>query len=114
MWIESNVIKKKRCDRTDLCQEIIESQHNINKLLDYLDAGNKLKLPEMFIKDITDTKKQKETRKLNSGHINQAWRYGGKIILISDCKGTQRVTDTDIEQKLIAIVEWIKQEIERL
>lgn len=110
--LKAMLMKNQEHKRTDLCTDIAECQHNINKLLDCLGAGGSLSLPEIFIKEILDTRNNKEERKFNSGQINQIWRYGGKVI--STVTQEQKGSDEDIEKKLLAISKWIAGAIERL
>ncbi|MEH2436301.1 MAG: hypothetical protein V7K25_18975 [Nostoc sp.] len=110
--LKTILMKRKGHKRSDFCTDIAECQHNINKLLDCLGAGGSLNLPEIFIGEVFDTRNNKEERKLNSGQINQMWRYGGKVISIVTQK--QKASDEDIENKLLAISKWIVGEIERL
>ncbi|ADI66020.1 hypothetical protein [Trichormus azollae] len=57
--------------------------HSINNMLDCIGANGNLRIPEIRIEDIPDKinnkKNKKEKRKLDSGQINQIWRYGGNI-----------------------------------
>ena len=103
------LMKRKRKKRTDDCAEISECQHNINKLLDCLGAGGSLNLPEIFIQEISDTRNNKKPRKLNSGQINQMWRYGGQVVSI--VTEPKKATDKDIETRLVTILKWIEREI---
>ncbi|MDD1420785.1 hypothetical protein MEO40_16930 [Dolichospermum sp. ST_sed1] len=118
--LKAMFMKKKRCHRTDLdsCQEIIECGHSINDMLDCLKAQRNLKLPEICIEDIPDKRNNKknkqEKRKLDSGQINQIWRYGGNIIGIITQRVEKQATDEDIENKLLVISKWIALEIEKL
>lgn len=78
-------MKKKCCTSTglDSFQEIIECRHSINHMLDCIGASGNLRIPEICIEDIPDKrnnkKNKKEKRKLDSGQINQIWKYGGNI-----------------------------------
>ena len=47
--LKAIIMKRQGKDRTDLCPNLAESRHNINKLLDCLSAGNSLKLPKEFL-----------------------------------------------------------------
>jgi hypothetical protein len=97
---------------TDSHPEIIRYGHDINKLLDSLQAGGNLNLPNiLFIEDIQDNGCRKE-RKLNNDKINEMWRYGGKVLSITQKE--EKATDEDIEKKLLAIEEWIIGELEKL
>lgn len=108
-------MKRKGGKRTDLYPDMIECKHNINRLLDSLGAGGNLSLPpEIYIKEIFDTRNNKEERKLNSGDINQIWRYGGKVIaIVQPGKGKIQANDEDIEKKLLAISNWIAGELNK-
>ncbi|MBD1213852.1 MAG: hypothetical protein H9534_14130 [Dolichospermum circinale Clear-D4] len=117
------LMKRKNVNRTDLCPEILEEGHDINGLLEGLYPGNNSlqmwKLPEqLFIQDIQDNShvKIKQERQLTPDNINQIWRYGGKFILKKDenkRSGRTKITDEDIEKKLLKIVELIQKELQR-
>jgi hypothetical protein len=97
---------------TSHCKEIGEAQHNINRLLDALSAGQKLKLPKNFKMDSINNKASKQERKLDPGQINQMWRYGGKVIDMMDENGSLvSLTDEALEEKLMEISKWIKGEL---
>lgn len=100
--------KKPQTNRTDLCTDIDMCQHDINKLLDCLYAGEDLKLPpQLSMKPIKGKSGKDEERKFTPGEVNQMWRYGG-------CCSLPGTTDQDIENKLLAIVKWIDGELKRL
>ncbi|MEI3651547.1 MAG: hypothetical protein V6D39_16535 [Dolichospermum lemmermannii FEM_B0920] len=103
--------------RTDLCPEILACGHNINGLLDCVEAQGNLKLPEVRMEDIPDKrnnkKNKKDKRKLNSGQINQMWRYGGNVISITQ-KEEKQVSDEYIENKLLLIDKWIEGELGKI
>jgi hypothetical protein len=109
--LKSVLMKRKSVTCTNHCDEIGEAQHDINKLLDALGAGNKLKLPSQLNMTAIKDKSSKDERKLESGKINQMWRYGGKIEETVDRDGTIVKSDADLEQYLIKISDWIKQEL---
>jgi hypothetical protein len=109
--LKSVLMKRKSVTCTNHCDEIGEAQHDINKLLDLLGAGNQLKLPSQLNMAPIKDKSSKDERKLESGKINQMWRYGGKIEETADRDGTLIKDDTDLEQYLIKISDWIKQEL---
>jgi hypothetical protein len=89
---------------SQLRAEVNEAQHNINKLLDALSAGQALKLPnQLNMKKINDGGSYRE-RTLNPGQINQMWRYGGREI-------DER--DDEIEAQLVKIAQWIEGELGR-
>jgi hypothetical protein len=109
--LKSVLMKRKSVTCTNHCDEIGEAQHDINKLLDALGAGNQLKLPSQLSMAPIKDKSSKDERKLESGKINQMWRYGGKIEETTDRDGTLIKNDADLEQYLIKISDWIKQEL---
>jgi hypothetical protein len=109
--LKSVLMKRKSVTCTNHCDEIGEAQHDINKLLDALGAGNKLKLPSQLNMAAIKDKSSKDERKLESGKINQMWRYGGRIEETKDRDGTIVKSDADLEQYLIKISDWIKQEL---
>jgi hypothetical protein len=109
--LKSVLMKRKSVTCTNHCDEIGEAQHDINKLLDALGAGNQLKLPSQLNMAPIKDKSSKDERKLESGKINQMWRYGGKIEETIDRDGTLIKDDADLEQYLIKISDWIKQEL---
>ena len=99
--LKAIIMKRQGKDRTDLCPNLAESRHNINKLLDCLSAGNSLKLPKEFlIKTKEDL--NKGDRKCKTEEINQMWRYGGTV----NSNG-----DPDLEKQLTNISEWIKPQL---
>lgn len=112
--LKAVLMKRDSLDCTDHCRQIEESQHNINKLLDFLSAGNALKLPsDLQMKPITVRNTEVE-RKLDPGKINQAWRYGGCLVQSGKSKSGANKEDENIEKKLMEISEWIKQELGKL
>jgi hypothetical protein len=67
------------------------------------------------IPDKRNNKKNKqEKRKLDSGQINQMWRYGGNVISTITPKKEEQASDEDIENKLLVIAKWIAGEIEKI
>ncbi|MBD2616574.1 hypothetical protein H6G94_36065 [Nostoc punctiforme FACHB-252] len=110
--LKAILMKRQGVSCTIHCKEISEAQHNINKLLDFLSAGQALKLPNQFNMSSINDKGLKQERKLDSGKINQMWRYGGKVTDMSDGKGnTVNITDEDLEKCLIKISQWIEKEL---
>lgn len=113
--LKAVLMAKQETRRTNLCKDIKECGHNINKLLSLLGAGGSLSLPtEIFIQEILDTRNNKEERKLNPGQMNELWRYGGKVIAIVNKDGKVVANDENIENKLLEISKWIAGELERL
>lgn len=99
---------KPRTNRTDLCIDIAECQHDVNKLLDCLSAGNNLKLPsQLTMKPIRGKSGKDDERKFTPGEVNQMWRYGG-------CSSLADTNDEELENKLLEIVKWIDGELKRL
>ncbi|MDJ0797229.1 MAG: hypothetical protein QNJ51_10410 [Calothrix sp. MO_167.B12] len=92
--------------RSDVCQEISECQHDVNKLLDCLGVQGSLRLPAQLSMEPIKTKNGNEQRRFTPGDINQMWRYGG----VCSSAGT---TDQDLEKKLLEIVQWIDGELRR-
>jgi hypothetical protein len=100
--LKAVLLKRQSKDCTDSCPELVEVQHDINKLLDKLAAGEKLKLPpQLGMKPL----KNNQERKFSCGEINQMWRYGGCC---------ENIKDSELEKKLLDILRWIAQELQRL
>lgn len=112
--LKAVLMKRRAITCTNHCREFSEVQHDINKLLDILSAGQALKLPNQFNMPPINDKGSKHDRKLNPGKINQTWRYGGKVVEKLDDNGmTVGFTDEDIEKHLIKISQWIEGELRR-
>jgi hypothetical protein len=107
--LKAILMKRRSANCTHHCQEIGEAQHNINKLLDILGASHQLKLPSQMSMGKINDRGVKAERKLDPGKINQAWRYGGKIV--SRDSNSVPLTDKDLENALVRISEWIKGEL---
>ncbi|CAK8720333.1 Doublecortin domain-containing protein [Candidatus Electrothrix laxa] len=91
--------------RSDYCADIGEAQHDINKLLDTLNVNVQLRLPRRIrMRDLVNSRKNKEKREVRAGQVNQMWRYGGS--------SASDVTDKMLEEKLLRISEWIKRELQ--
>ena len=104
--LKAILMRRQKIKRTDLCPEIADAQHNINKLLDSLAAGGNLSLPnQIMMKDIKDNRNNYENRRLNPGQINQMWRYGGSSV--------ENLKDEEIEKKLLEITKWIEGELQK-
>jgi len=100
--LKAVLLKRQSKDCTDSCPELVEVQHDINKLLDKLAAGEKLKLPpQLGMKPL----KNNQERKFSCGEINQMWRYGGCC---------ENIKDGELEKKLLDILRWIEQELQGL
>ena len=85
-------------------------RHDINKLLDKLAAGEKLKLPsQLSMNPLENNQERKlknnQERKFSCGEINQMWQYGGCC---------DNIKDNELEKKLLDILSWIAQELQRL
>ncbi len=104
--LKAMIMKKggKRNNRTDYFSEITEAQHDINKLLDCLGADGRLRLPRpVWMRDVAGAGRNREKRHVNTGQINQMWRYGGCAV--------GEVTDEMLEKQLLLISQWIKREL---
>lgn len=102
--LKAVLMRRQKKIRSDLCAEIAQYQHDVNKLLECLSAKPELKLPEQISMKPIKTGNGYDERKFTPGDINQMWRYGGSCSL-------KDVTDQYIESKLLEIVEWIKIEL---
>lgn len=104
------LMKRKRATCTKDCEkEIIDAQHDINKLLDHLKAGVQYKLPRSSYMTSVRINGQDIPRAIASGQINQMWRYGGKLDprnSKNNCKN-----DAEIEKALLRICDWIDKEL---
>jgi hypothetical protein len=103
--LKAMLMRRQRKKRTDLCANIYESQHDINKLLDYLGAKGDIKLPPQLSMEKLRSNSGYDERKFSTGELNQMWRYGG-------CCFTG-ATDEELETKLLEIVAWIQGELKR-
>ncbi len=104
--LKAILMRRQGKTRTDSCTDISECQHDVNKLLDCLSVQKNLRLPgQLSIKPIKG-KNGYDERKFTTGEVNQMWRYGG-------CCTTTGITDKDLEEKLLEIVNWIDGELKR-
>lgn len=97
--LKASIMKRELKNITD--STITELSHNINKLLDklkisYLDLPEQIRLQKI---------KGEQQRVCQVDEINQMWRYGHLF------SPKQATIDQDLEDKLLKIVEWIKQEL---
>ena len=109
--LKAVLMKRRSVNCTNLCNEIGEAQHNINKLLDYLSAGRSLKLPVQLQMSSIKIQGNEIERKLDAGRINQVWRYGGCFIQAGSSYTSNTTEDDNIEKQLMRISEWIEQEL---
>jgi hypothetical protein len=100
--LKAVLMQREGVNCTNQCPKILEAQHDLNKLLDFLSAGQLLRLPNQFKMPPISINGKNIERKINSGTINQMWRYGGK---------GEGLADQDLESRLIKIVNWIEQQI---
>jgi hypothetical protein len=108
--LKATLMKRDKANCTDVCPKVIECGHDINKLLDALRAGHTLKIPSIIVMQARNGNK----RSLNSGEINQMWRYGGQVTHTQHQKGNLLpLSDKDLETLLIEISKWIKEELQR-
>ena len=108
--LKAVLLKRQSKDCTDSCPELREVRHDINKLLDKLAAGEKLKLPsQLSMNPLENNQERKlknnQERKFSCGEINQMWRYGGCC---------ENIKDSELEKKLLDILRWIAQELQGL
>jgi HEPN domain-containing protein len=94
------IMRNKRQSRTDgLNPDILT--HDINKLLKELGAQGDIVLSRTQMVPINkNDRKSKYTRTVEPKDFNQMWRYGGK--------SNGGLSDKEIEEKLLKIVEWVK------
>ncbi|MDF5721363.1 MAG: hypothetical protein PUP91_12975 [Rhizonema sp. PD37] len=102
--LKAVLLRRQGKNRSDLCSEISECQHDVNKLLDCLSAHQSLRLPSQLGMKPIKGKSGNDERKFTPGDVNQMWRYGG-------CCGVFDITDEDLENKLLEIVKWIDGEL---
>ncbi|MEN8217666.1 MAG: hypothetical protein ABFS56_15110 [Pseudomonadota bacterium] len=97
------ILKDKRQSRTDgLSSDILT--HDINKLLKELGAKGDIVLSRTQMEPIKKNgKKSKDTRTVEPKDFNQMWRG----------KSNGGLSDKEIEEKLLKIVEWIKLELKK-
>ncbi len=107
--LKAILMKRRSATCTDACPEIVEAQHNINRLLDCLSAGQSLKLPDTLHLRPIKIQGTQTDRNLDPGRINQVWRYGGQIQRGNHSSATN---DDSIEQQLSNIAAWIQRELE--
>lgn len=99
------LMRKNAANFTNDCPNI--KGHDINRLLDNLAAGHSLKVPYKIIMTSSSL-----DRILNSGDINQMWRYGGEATGEENQQGTQfSFSDEDLEQRLLNISDWIRERL---
>ncbi|AFY99934.1 hypothetical protein [Calothrix sp. PCC 6303] len=103
--LKAILMRREGKKRTDLCTNIYEFQHDINKLLDYLRVGGNVRLPSQLSMEKLRSNNGYDERKFSAGELNQMWRYGG-------CCSTG-ATDEELEKKLLEIVAWIDGELKR-
>jgi hypothetical protein len=104
--LKAILMRRQGKNRSDLCTDISECQHDVNKLLDCLSAHKDLRLPAQLSMKPIKGKNGNDERKFTPGDVNQMWRYGG-------CCEAIGITDQDLEKKLLEIVNWIDGELRR-
>lgn len=92
---------------TNECESIGEAQHDINKLLDALNAGRALKLPNTLSMTPIKNQEAKQPRQVHCGQFNQMWRYGGFV----DTTYESISSDKSLEDSLLKISRWIQREL---
>jgi len=94
--LKAVLMRRQKINRSDLCSEISDCQHDVNKLLDCLTAGEEWKLPaHLNMKPIKGKSRKNDERKFTPGEVNQMWRYGGCC---------ENIKDQNLEKKLLEIV----------
>lgn len=93
----------KRENKQDSDGEFSEFQHDLNKIMDYLGIGKNLHFNRIKLNILQGKQRNASNGDIaKSGELNQIWRYGAQA---------QNPTDEELEKKLLAIQEWIKQEL---
>jgi hypothetical protein len=109
--LKAVIMKREKLTRTDQPRKkgnsIDDFGHDINRLLDELHVGTEIRLKPVKIEPIkplfqSKGKKETQERTVSPEKFNQMWRYGGQSVDISG---------EEIENQLLEIVEWIKEEI---
>lgn len=78
-------------------------KHNLNRVLDRLNVGAQLKLPDdLQLQSLRGKDGAMMARHCSCGDLNQVWRYGGELV---------QPQDSEIEIQLEKINEWIAKEI---
>ena len=102
--LKAALMKRQSKTSTEGCQEILGLGHNINRLLDTLNAEQNLRLPNKI--------KMISSKEVSVDEINQMWRYGGEAHNKRDQNGVLvKLTDEDLEKHLVRISNWIKGEL---
>ena len=79
-------------------------QHDLNKLLDLLNAGARHKIPApLSLPRLRGQGNVEIVRSCQSGQLNQAWRYGGRL--------ENPHSDVSVEAALEGLHEWLQGEL---
>ena len=105
--LKAVLMRRESATCTNDCEGISAAQHDINKLLDNLNAGRRLKLPILVRMTPVKNKAIKQSRQVQCGQFNQMWRYGGFV----DASYETSHSDKSLEDKLVNIANWIRQEL---
>lgn len=89
--------EKKSCDTEGKFSDFL---HDLNKIMTHLKVGAQLHLPSNICLD--EIKQPAQQRNAQCGELNQVWRYGSKA---------KTPSDEELEEKLLAINEWIRGEL---
>ena len=104
--LKAALMKDQSVNYTQECDQVRQCSHNINKLLDALRAGHNLKISSKIVMQA----KNGSERSLNSGEINQMWRYGGEATHTQNGQGNLvDLSDEDLEKQLLKISIWIRE-----
>ncbi len=108
--LKATFMKRQRVTGTEaVATQFKECGHDLNKLLDVLGADRNLKIPSRIIMQ----GKNGSQRVLDSGQINQMWRYGGEVTHTQNQQSSLPLSDKDLEEQLLEISKWIKEELQR-
>ncbi len=101
--LKAILMQRQNVSDSSASEEVVSAQHNINKLLSALKAGQDLTLPSQIQLRAIQIGSKEHQRQVQIDGLNQVWRYGG------ECQGCD--TDPILEDKLQKIVSWIEQEL---
>ncbi len=105
--LKAVLMKRASVTCTNGCESIRQAQHDINKLLDALNAGRALKLPSTTSMTPIKNKAAEQPRPVDCGQLNPMWRYGGSI----DTAYKSTYSDQSLEDSLSKISHWIQEQL---
>lgn len=98
--LKAAYLKRKNIDLLD--SETTLFKHNLNRILDQVNAAKALRLPDQL--SLSALSRKGAPRNCGVGELNQVWRYGGCLELPCD--------DRNIESRLEEIHKWIQKELQ--